>query len=161
TALGHDTVVDSSGTDTLDFSASSLGVNVDLSRPTPQTVNAHLTLTLSSGRSIENIIGGSGNDRLRGNGLDNHLQGGLGDDTYRFKADSPQGTDTIVDAGGSDTLDFSSGSLAVTVDLSLTGVQTVNPNLILAWAAGTDIENAIGTSGNDILMGNALNNRLE
>ncbi|MFO0930492.1 MAG: hypothetical protein U0736_26265 [Gemmataceae bacterium] len=52
------------------------------------------------------MIGTASADVLTDNLLNNQARGGLGDDVYRFNADGFQGSDTIVDAGGVDTLDF-------------------------------------------------------
>ncbi|MFO0930491.1 MAG: M10 family metallopeptidase C-terminal domain-containing protein [Gemmataceae bacterium] len=135
-----DTVSDSGGVDTLDFSAGALGVAVDLSVAGPQVVNGQLTLVLTSSVSIENVTGGGGSDTLTGNALantlaggpgDDVLNGGLGNDIYRFNADVGPQTDTVSDSGGVDTLDFSAGGLGVAVDLSTAGPQVVTGQLTL------------------------------
>ena len=69
---------------------------------------------------------------------------------------------TIVDHGGIDILDYSGYSLVQRIDLnpesfSNIGGRTGNMSI----ARGTIIENAIGGSGNDVLIGNAVGNRLE
>ncbi|WP_114226812.1 MULTISPECIES: M10 family metallopeptidase C-terminal domain-containing protein [Sphingomonas] len=65
--------------------------------------------TIATLRSIEGLIGGSGNDVLTGDNNANDIEGGLGDDT-------------LVGGGGVDTLTFR-GSTAITVDLSVTTAQ--------------------------------------
>src|SRR4029077_12676911 len=77
-ALGSDTVNESGGgVDTLDFSATTTRtVAVDLGNGAAQVVNAGLTLTLSAGNTIENVIGGALANRLTGNALNNALVGG-------------------------------------------------------------------------------------
>src|SRR5206468_3424130 len=115
--LGADTLSDSDGTDTLDFSlTNSQRITIDLSFATAQAVNGNLILTLGSGSAFENIIGGDQPDRITGNGLANVLTGGgatrppaglLGNDTYAYDADGALGSDTLSDSGGTDTLDFS------------------------------------------------------
>jgi len=99
--LGLDIVTGNGGSDTLNFTASSAGVTVDLSilGPSIQTVRtARLALQLED--EIENVVGGAGNDSLTGNDLDNVLMGGPGDDTlaggpgneiYAFDTDLPWG----------------------------------------------------------------------
>jgi Ca2+-binding RTX toxin-like protein len=168
TQLNSDTIVDHSGTDTLDFSGTTaFGVTANLSNAGAQGVNNNLTLTLSSGSSVENVIGGAMDDKFTGNDLNNSFAGGAGDDTYMFDADSALGADTIDESGGgSDTLDFSATTTAaITINLSIPGQQTVNnpnPNLKLTLlGAGNTIENIIGGGKNDVLMGNSLANRLE
>src|SRR5207244_2698660 len=110
------------GSDTLDFSAVTSAVTLDLSKTEAQTAYGSLKLTLSAGDAIENVIGGTGADKLTGNELDNvitggggndTLAGGVGDDTY--KIGNAWGAVTITDAGGDDTLDFSAVTTDVTV----------------------------------------------
>ncbi len=140
----------SEGTDTLDFSAYSTGVTVDLSTGVVDTGDG-LSLTLTNTLPIENVIGGGGDDTLTGNdnwntltggdgndtlsggGNDDTLIGGAGNDTYRFDPTATVGgtlgSDTIVEAASadSDTLDFSSFTIdqPITVDLSDTLQQTI------------------------------------
>ena len=117
TTLGHDTLVDTNGIDTLDFSASTVGVTVDLLADLVVD-SADLTLALGSRTVIENLVGGAGADTLSGddggnvlvgNGGDDTLRGSGGDDLYLFDADLVLGADTIDEAvdGGLETLDFS------------------------------------------------------
>ncbi|MEI6533804.1 MAG: Calx-beta domain-containing protein [Verrucomicrobiaceae bacterium] len=172
-ALGNDTIVDSAGTDTLDFSASSNAVTIDLASTT-NTVNANLTLTWGGGVTLENVIGGSANDTIRGNSSANTLTGGAGNDnldgrggndTYVFDTDASLGTDTISDSGGIDTLDFSQSSSAVSVNLDKAAVSgtvtnVVNVNLTLRWASSVILENLTGGIGDDTLIGNSSANTI-
>ncbi|WP_277914614.1 M10 family metallopeptidase [Polymorphum gilvum] len=69
---------------------------------------------------------------------------------------------TIYDNGGFDTLNFGTVSANQTIDLRaehVSSVRGLTGNLIIA--RGTVIENAIGGSGNDTLIGNAANNILD
>lgn len=169
-ALGSDTVVDSAGSDTFDFSASAAGNTVNLTLAAIP-VNANLTINMAVGTAIENLTGGSGVDVftgtadsniLTGNGGNDTLDGGLGDDTYVFDADSNQGADTLIDAGGVDTLDFSgTSSVNLTVNLTLAGAQQVDPvTLNLSITGASSMENVTGGGGNDTLTGNGLANML-
>jgi Ca2+-binding RTX toxin-like protein len=90
-ALGSDTIDGSGrGVDTLDFSATTTrAVSIDLSNAAAPVVNAGLTLTLSAGNTVENVIGGALGDTLTGNALNNSLSGGAGNDTL----DGGAGTD--------------------------------------------------------------------
>jgi hypothetical protein len=151
TPQGQDTIADSSGSDTLDFSTTTtLGVTVNLpslGMGAPQPVNANLTLTLIGGAAIENVIGGSLNDTLTGNSLNNTLSGGAGDDTYVFN--DAWGQDTMVELAGegTDTLDFSSvtGSLTVAVAATLSVMEGVNS----AIHSDTNVEQVIGGLADD------------
>ena len=179
--LGTDTILDSgTGTDTLDFSASTLlPITVDLSMSATQVVNASLRLVLGAGSQLENVVGtplgdtitgssgtnlllgGAGNDLLSGLGGNDNLNGGEGDDTYLFISNTALGTETVVDSGGVDLLDFSSTTtLGVSVNLGLSTMQPVNSNLSLILSSGTVIENITGTGNNDTLVGNSADNVL-
>ena len=103
TALGSDTIDESGGgIDTLDFSSTTTrAVSINLGNPAAQVVNAGLTLTLSAGNTIENVIGGalinptgSQMDQLFGNGLNNVIVGGDGNDFI----DGGAGNDTLAGA---------------------------------------------------------------
>jgi Ca2+-binding RTX toxin-like protein len=173
-ALGSDTIDESGGgIDTLDFSATTTrAVNIDLSNPAAQVVNAGLTLTLSAGNTIENVIGGALDDTLTGNALNNVIEGGGGNDTltggagndiYRFDTDNALGSDTIIDlslaGGGIDTLDFSPTTThAVSINLGIKAEQVVNANLTLTLSDAFSIENVTGGSLGDTITGNTLNN---
>jgi len=94
-----------------------------------------------------------------------------GDTRYGFNSGVPgqslssaieQRVFTIYDAGGTDTLDFSGYSTNQLIDLrpgsfSNTGALVKNVSIAL----GTTIENAIGGTGSDILIGNETANILQ
>ena len=90
------------------------------------------------------------------------LVGGAGNDTYQFDADSPLGLISLDEVGGGvDTLDFSpTETIGISINLGLATDQIVNPNLSLNLASTSTFENVIGGSGNDILIGNSLNNAI-
>jgi Ca2+-binding RTX toxin-like protein len=188
-ALGIDTVTEASGggTDTLNFNGSSNVITVNLGTTGNQFINGNLTLNLTSAQ-VENVTGGSNNDTLTGNDLNNTLSGGngndildggagtdtltggagndtltgeAGDDTYSFDTDSALGTDTLneVFGFGTDLLDFTASSNALTVNLGFLGNQIVNGNLTLNLTAA-QVENLTGGSNNDTLTGNTLDNVL-
>jgi serralysin len=94
-----------------------------------------------------------------------------GNDTYRF-ADGFAEVRTIWDAGGNDTIDASDQVLPVVIDLREGAASSIgrrgkgtdwnrpaSGNVRIAF--GTVIENAVGGSGNDVLIGNDVANRLE
>lgn len=171
-SLGHDTLDDSSGIETLDFTASSdMGVRVDLSIAAMQVLNSNLSLTLSSSLSFENILGSQSNDVLSGNSRANILTGGKGqdllaggsgNDTYPFNTNSSLGADTIDDSEGIDTISFAQSTVGSGAELSLelTTTQLVNSNLTLTLTSSDSIENIIGSPLSDRLTGNALNNNI-
>ncbi|MEJ7595030.1 MAG: M10 family metallopeptidase C-terminal domain-containing protein, partial [Planctomycetaceae bacterium] len=159
------------GIDTLNFSALTTAIVVDLGTTTAQAVHLNRTLTLSSTASMENVIGGSGNDSLTGNTLSNVITGGAGsdgmaggggNDTYVLRAATSAEFDSFVElaGGGTDTLDFSALTIALNVDLGSTSNQTIHTNRSVNFNSDTSIENVIGGFGNDQLTGNASSNVL-
>jgi hypothetical protein len=90
-----------------------------------------------------------------------------GDDVYRLGAAASGAQTTIVDDGGSDTIDASDLAAGVSIDLgaarlSSAGVTAAGINAVenLGIAIGTLIEHAVGSRFDDVLTGNALDNRL-
>jgi Ca2+-binding RTX toxin-like protein len=77
---GNDHLRGGEGSDTADYSEKVEAVAVTLAGPdiANVTVGGVVEDTVSG---IENLIGGSGNDIFRGDGLNNRLDGGTGDDT--------------------------------------------------------------------------------
>ncbi|WP_199306378.1 choice-of-anchor L domain-containing protein [Anabaena sp. FACHB-1391] len=129
--LGVDTIVEAAneGIDTIDFDPKTniaFPVNINLGITTEQSVtvnNSNLKLTLSAGNVIENAIGGSGNDLLTGNALNNLLQGGSGNDRLSGQNGNDilmggPGTDNLNGGNGNDTL-WGGGNSGSIVDPSL------------------------------------------
>jgi Ca2+-binding RTX toxin-like protein len=107
---GDDIVDGDDGSDTASYAHASSGVTVDLSLGVVyQTVGGGQGTDILL--SIENLIGGNGNDTFTGNGANNRLDGGAGDDTVNFAQSfshytlqdfgsmilvtGPEGTDTL------------------------------------------------------------------
>ena len=88
-----DVVNGGSGIDTVSYSYTEDAVNIDIHRK-KTTGGDSDTL-----KSIENAIGSDHNDSLRGNRLDNRLEGGDGNDTLR----GMRGDDTLLGGSGADT----------------------------------------------------------
>lgn len=94
--LGNDSLNGGDGLDTADFSAATGVVNVALTSTGAQnTGSGSDTLT-----SIENVIGGGGNDKLTGNAVANVLEGGAGNDVISGQ----DGADTLRGGLGTDSL---------------------------------------------------------
>ena len=92
TALVTGTIKDLGGNDTLDYSARSQSISVDLQ---------FQTATATSGaQGIENVVGGSGNDYIAGNMAANKLDGGNGDDILLGR----EGNDSLNGGNGRDIL---------------------------------------------------------
>lgn len=90
-----------------------------------------------------------------------------GDNSYQVGGPESQAQRSLIDSGGSDTLDASKSQVGVSLDLqpahqSSVGLtaQGLAPVENLGIAIGTVIENAIGSANDDVLLGNASNNRL-
>jgi serralysin len=107
-ALGTDTIIETAtgGTDTIDFTGTTAVVNVNLGVTTSQTVNSNLKLILSANNVIENATGGTGNDRLTGNTLNNTLNGGDGNDQLQGLG----GDDILWGGAGNDILNGGTGN---------------------------------------------------
>ena len=139
----------------------------------PPTVEEILDLILIGGAGPDTLIGGLGNDQLFGFGGNDILDGGAGNDILDGGDGDDQvfggaGNDTLIagsgagnddyDGGdGSDTITFTSTTLGVFVDLrppgSATGSEIDSDTLVA-------IENVVGGSGNDTLIGDAAGNGL-
>ena len=99
--LGRDTITDGSGVDTISFAGTSANIRLNLGTSFGQTVDANTnTKVVLTADTIENAIGGDGNDRLIGNSLDNTLEGGLGNDILNGST----GNDFLFGGDGDDSL---------------------------------------------------------
>jgi Ca2+-binding RTX toxin-like protein len=169
------------GSDTLDFVTRTTAVTINISvSTTEQQVHTDRRIKLSSGLGIDRIFSGSGNDTLTGNSLPNllignsgndrisgglgsdNIFGGAGDDTFVFGAATVGGElDVLVEAHGqgTDTLDFSSRSIPINVNLGAVG-QAVHVDRSIQFTLDVSFENVIGGSADDTLTGNSAANIL-
>lgn len=100
---GADSLTGGDGIDTLDYSERTLNVTVTLGTG---VLNDGENLEKDDAKlDIENLRGGSGNDTLTGNDLDNEIIGGGGDDIIS----GGKGNDTIEGGTGTDTIDCGDG----------------------------------------------------
>ena len=137
------------GTDTADYSATTLGVAVDLSVTGPQDTATAGTDTLTA---MESVTGGSGRDALAGGPGPNTISAGAGNDSLLASA----GGDVLDGGAGSDTVDYSARPPGVVVNLTAgTGSSSGDVDLI------TTVENVTGGSGADVLTGDAAGNTLD
>lgn len=137
------------GIDTADYSTSAASVTVDLSATGPQNTGNAGTDTLAA---MENVTGGSGRDTLTGDIGPNVLTGGTGNDTLRASA----GGDVLDGGTGIDTADYSLRPPGVSVNLTA-GFGSSPGALDLVTAT----ENAIGSTGADLLVGDGAVNTLD
>lgn len=115
------------------------------------------------GADIENLLGGSGDDAITGNALNNRLEGRAGSDSFVESADTS--TDVFVGAGGTaadaatgDTVDYRVRTEALVLRITGTAVSGESGE---NDTISTDIEKLIGGSGNDALWGSSANNTLD
>lgn len=162
---GNDTLDGGGGNDTVSYAAATKKIVVDLSNPGAQDTRNSGTDTLVS---IENVIGGQGNDALVGNSGNNILDGGAGGDTMRGGA----GDDTyVVDTyelgkpsdRPSELQNEGSDTVLSSINWSLKGIFNNIENLILTGTADVDATGNhpnTGGTGHNILTGNVGNNFL-
>ena len=160
--LGNDVLYGGYGIDTAHYSGSG-AVVIDLALTRAQNTLRGIDLLIG----VENLVSGSGADRLSGNALANvlvasdgadWLRGGSGNDLLLGDA----GNDTLSGDNGNDVLRGGSGvdlaiyagSVAVRVNLALLGYQNTGQGLDRL----TEIENLWSGSGHDRLFGNAAAN---
>jgi Ca2+-binding RTX toxin-like protein len=106
------------------------------------------------------LLGGAGNDTLRGGRNGGILDGGIGDDLFVFQSAAMLDTFFVIGGDGEDTLDFSSFAAGVTVNLSTVGAtQVVAAGDLQIRLVNEDVEGVMGGSGADVLTGNSLANR--
>lgn len=178
--LGSDTVIywGETGKVTVNLGAAAT-VSATIAAGVNAVLNPAHTDTLTG---VENISSGSGADAITGSASDNVLSGGGGNDVISGGA----GNDLILGGAGVNTLDGGLGVDTVSfADIALTPVMPVFNPVTMTWttpavvgatlnlavgsvtvagvAGGTaaNFENVVGTTGNDTLTGNALDNVLD
>ena len=159
---GNDTVDGGLGSDTLDMSGIIDDAVVDLTANSARSIDSGTDMLAS----IENVITGSGDDKLTGSAADNIIATGAGEDVIEaaggddtidagtgddvIVASVDDGHDTVDGGAGSDTLDMSSIGVAVVIDLSQGyAASDMTGNDIL-----TGIENACAGAGDDVIVAN-------
>ncbi|MEO0032519.1 MAG: hypothetical protein RIS94_2277 [Pseudomonadota bacterium] len=175
-APSFEAIWDAGGNDTISVAGFANGCTIDLHAGAYSSL-AYASVSLSSNIgiafncTIENATGGGGGDILLGSEIANVLDGGAGADTLRGNGgddtliggdgndllDGGAGADTLVGGDGTDTATYALMKTAVTISLAITGPQVTG--------AGNDsfagIENLIGGSGNDLLIGSDDANTLD
>ena len=135
--LGDDTIDGGGGFDRLRFDRSDVGdIQVDLETGTATGTWSDATFSYTIA-NIERVLGGVGNDEIRGSAGSERLEGGGGDDTLIGGA----GNDTLWGGDGADRLEGGAG------------------HDYLYGEAGADI--LLGGEGRDTLRGDAGADHLE
>ncbi len=155
------TIYDTGGIDTVNFSTAHGAQTISLYAGTVSSVGGlRGNMLIARGTVIENAIGGSGNDRISGNGAANGLYGGAGKDFLSGNAGNDRfvggaGNDTVIGGSGSDTIIFR-GPVSFAVDLGRTSAQ----NTMQGVDRISGVENVVSGAGRDQLTGNAASNKL-
>lgn len=105
------------------------------------------------GAGADRIYGLAGNDNLHGEGGDDLLEGGDGDDTLN----GGPGADVIDGGAGVDTVTYAGAAAAVSVNLGSTAAQNTGGSGVDALV---NLEQAIGSAHNDVLVGSSAANSL-
>jgi Ca2+-binding RTX toxin-like protein len=139
---GSDTLTGGAGNDTVSYDGETAAVTINLATGTAQTgtdVDALVT--------IENAIGGSGNDSITGSTVANRLEGGAGNDALAGGA----GNDTLLGQGGDDTFTYTTGDGNDALVDGGDGVDTLSifgnagTNTLTVAYSGTAITSIAGT----------------
>ena len=190
------TLWDAGGNDTISIGNFATGSVIDLragqfssiairsgfnwpSAPPASAYDGTDNLAIAFGVVIENAIGGSGSDLLRGNDAANRLDGGAGDDTlyggagndfFDWDAGRRAGADTFHGGAGDDTFALTPGDRVVelanegtdTVHVSFSHVLADNVERLVASGSvglvlgGNGLDNFLsGTAGDDLIDGGA------
>ncbi len=86
----------------------------------------------------------------------------MGNDSYVFGTATVAEADSVTEVSGegTDTLNFSGLTTAVTLNLGTSLIQTVHTNRTVKLSSSATFENITGGSGDDVLFGNSANNVL-
>ena len=164
---GNNTVNGGKGNDTIDYrlETGNSKINLVLSSATiaAESVNPAHTDEL---KHMENVWAGSGNDIVRGTGGANRLYGNAGNDKIYGGGGNDyiaggSGVNRLYGGAGIDTLSFS--DLTVTDTGIAVNANLATGNITVAGInAGTvsNFESIIGSTGNDVLIGDTLDNLL-
>ncbi len=149
-SAGKDVIDGKGGIDIIDYFDKTTSVKVTLNGS--HSASVYIGGTTASKiedtvKNIENVVGGSGNDTLTGDGHDNQFHGADGKD--------------VIDGGdGVDTADYSGNTTGISVTL-VKGAGTV---FVTGSLTDRDtlkhIENITGGAGNDTITGDSGNNSI-
>ncbi len=147
-------------TDTVTYSTRSAPVTADLDGVADDGEAAEYDLVWTD---VENLTGGSANDRLTGSAGTNVLNGGTGNDVL----DGGAGSDLLVGGSGTDTADYFARTAAVTADSDgqaddgEAGENDTVETDVEAISGGAGADVLSGTTGTNILSGGGGNDVLD
>ena len=132
------TIFDSGGIDTLDYSGFANNQGINLNAGTFSNVGAGIgNVSIARGVTIENAIGGSGNDVLIGNGADNILSARFGQNTYIGGPGNDTFRDTIINLTSDFISDLSIGDRIVFTDANLATFTFSLSATVLSFSGGS------------------------
>jgi Ca2+-binding RTX toxin-like protein len=173
----------SAGADTMHGGDGASDIVNYASSSTAVTINLMSALQVSGGDAagdtlygIEDVTGSSFSDLIKGNMDVNHLEGGGSNDTLSGGFDGKM--DWLYGGEGSDTVDYSAGTRAMTITLgegATAGLGQINSGLYFntttqAWSGSLvavsedaliGIENVIGSQAADAITGSSAANKLD
>ena len=154
--LGADTLDGGPGVDALDYSSRDKQVVVDLALGDPVQGEAGEN---DSAKGFEKVIGGAGDDVLLGAAGPETLLGGPGDDRLNGRG----GADVLAGGAGRDTADYSDRTEALQLTI---GGGPISGSAVDGPPGARDtidptIEQLVGGSGDDRLIGDAGDNALD
>ncbi len=167
---GYNQIWGGPGSDTVTYASETAAVTADLTGHYGFVGGVAPTNLRDVFNSVENLIGGAGNDTLRGDAPVNTLDGGAGSDVLMgFDGDdwligggvSSGGYNQLFGGNGIDTASYVAETTAVTASLAglwayVGGVASTNLRDVF-----NSIENLVGGSAVDVLVGDGLANILE
>jgi Ca2+-binding RTX toxin-like protein len=149
---GSDIQNGGAGVDTVDYRARTAAVTVTIGNGAPD--DGEVGEQDSVAADVEAVIGGGGNDVLRGNDLANTLTGGGGNDLL----DGGFGPDVLIGGAGTDTADYGARTAGVTVFVG-NGIAD-DGEAGEADDVQASVENVTAGAGNDVLVGSTGKNTL-
>ncbi|OYQ29953.1 serine 3-dehydrogenase [Pseudomonas mandelii] len=155
-------VWDGGGNDTLDFSGFTQNQKINLNEASFSDVGGLVgNVSIAKGVTVENAIGGSGNDLLIGNGVSNELKGGAGNDIL-FGAG---GADKLWGGTGSDTFVFAASSdskpgVADQILDFVSGLDKIDLTAITKGAGLHFVNSFTGAAGDAVLTSSGGNSQL-
>ncbi|MEI8208659.1 MAG: hypothetical protein WCG16_05610 [Methylococcales bacterium] len=176
--LGNDILNGGTGNNTVDYSATTEGVSVDLSAGTAETAGFEVDqIGVDTLINIQNVIGGAGADILVGDAQANLLVGNAGNDILTGNAGDDTlngglGNDVLIGGLGNDTYYVDSSADSI-VEYKNQGTDTVIStatytlsniyveNLTLTGSTGSEALNGKGNAANNVITGNNGNNTLD
>lgn len=147
---GMDTLLGGAGTDTARYASHQLGMRINLAAQFADAINGTPAMR-DFFKSIENAIGGRGDDSLIGSALGQSLDGGLGDDTVSGAG----GSDVLAGGRGEDLLRGGTGNdslLGATIVFPVSGEDDPNSDAFMDALIDDGRDTLDGGAGSDTVV---------